>query len=71
MSVRHLEYLFKAMLRKPIAYCRNRGVRELVGEVLANNQAMLALGQKLGFQITPLPMTDRSELRLRLNISPA
>jgi hypothetical protein len=42
-----------------------------VGEVLANNQAMLALGQKLGFQITPLPMTDRSELRLRLNISPA
>jgi acetyltransferase len=62
--------LGSAMLRKLIAYCRNRGIRELVGEVLANNQAMLALGQKLGFQITPLPKTDRCELRLRLNISP-
>lgn len=54
-----------AMLRKLIAYCRNRGVQEIVGQVLAGNQAMLALGEKLGFTVHPLSDTDRVELRLR------
>ncbi len=56
-----------AMMRKLITYCRNRGIQEIVGQVLANNQAMLALGTKLGFTIHPLPDTDRVELRLRLD----
>lgn len=56
-----------AMLEKLIAYCVHRGIRELVGQVLANNQAMLALGQKLGFKVAPIPESDRCELRLHLD----
>jgi acetyltransferase len=56
-----------AMLRKLIAYCLKRGIREVIGQVLASNQAMLALGRKLGFEIAPIPDSDRCELRLLLD----
>ncbi len=42
--------LGRAMLEKMITYCRERGVGQLVGEVLAENEAMLGLAKRLGFR---------------------
>jgi acetyltransferase len=38
-----------------IAYARKEGIRQLYGEVLAENTGMLDLGRKLGFGIEPDP----------------
>ncbi len=38
-----------ALLAKMINYCRGRGTRALVGEVLAENERMLRLARRLGF----------------------
>ena len=38
------------LLQKLIRYTRERGTRELVGEVMADNRAMLALARACGFQ---------------------
>jgi acetyltransferase len=53
-------------MRKMIEYCRSRGTQEVVGEVLADNLAMLELTRKLGFEVTPLPDRGRCEVRLKL-----
>ncbi|MEW6251350.1 MAG: bifunctional acetate--CoA ligase family protein/GNAT family N-acetyltransferase [Planctomycetota bacterium] len=55
-----------ALMHKILGYCRSRGMREIVGEVLAENEAMLSLCRKLGFTVRPLPETGRCEVRLRL-----
>jgi acetyltransferase len=34
-----------------IRYCRERGVQELAGEVLVENEAMLRLVRRLGFKV--------------------
>lgn len=39
----------KALMRKVIAYCRSRQVSSVVGFILADNAAMLALARSLGF----------------------
>jgi len=54
------------LMQKMIRYCKGRGVQELVGEVLADNQAMLNLTAKLGFTARPLPEKGRCEVRLKL-----
>ena len=41
--------LGKALLQKMIRYCRERGVRELRGDVLEHNRRMLGLAESLGF----------------------
>ncbi len=56
-----------ALMQKILRYCRSRGIQEVVGEVLADNQAMLTLAAKLGFTVRPLPETGRCEVRLRLS----
>lgn len=43
--------LGSALMRKMIAYCRTRGSRRLVGEVLSDNDPMLRLMRSLGFEI--------------------
>ncbi len=58
--------LGSALLKKMIRYCRSRGTRELVGQVLRDNVAMLELTQKLGFEAQELPDLGRYEVRLRL-----
>ncbi len=57
------------MLDKMIRYCRGRGTRELVGDVLAGNADMLQLARSHGFEITPAP--DGDVVRLRLALAPA
>ena len=41
--------LGRALMKKIIRYCRDRGTGQLVGEVLAGNPAMLKLSTALGF----------------------
>jgi acetyltransferase len=58
--------LGSALMQKMIRYCQSRGTQEIVGEVLADNQAMLELTAKLGFTTRPLPEKGRCEVRLKL-----
>ena len=55
-----------ALMEKIIRYCRTRGTPAIVGQVLSDNVAMLNLTRRLGFEIKPLPDTDRCEVTLRL-----
>jgi acetyltransferase len=47
--------LGRRMLERLIAVARSRGLKTMVGQVLAVNQSMLALCGKLGFEISDHP----------------
>ena len=47
--------LGRALMKKIIRYCRDRGTGQLVGEVLAGNRAMLDLATEEGFTARNLP----------------
>jgi acetyltransferase len=53
-------------MQKMIEYCRQRGTREVVGQVLRDNAAMLKLTTRLGFTARDLPDSQLREVRLRL-----
>jgi acetyltransferase len=55
------------LMEKMIAYCRGRGIRQVVGEVLSTNRAMLTLAKRLGFARQPADMGDAVELVLDLS----
>ncbi|MBU0638434.1 MAG: bifunctional acetate--CoA ligase family protein/GNAT family N-acetyltransferase [Planctomycetes bacterium] len=59
--------LGSALMKKMIRYCKSRGLKEIVGQVLVDNHAMLNLTRKLGFEVHPLPDSERCEVRLRLS----
>jgi acetyltransferase len=54
------------MMEKLVAYCRQRGTREIVGEVLPQNARMIGLVRKLGFEVTPAGEEGVRTLRLVL-----
>jgi len=58
--------LGRALLAKMIDYCRGRGTQTIIGEVLSNNERMLALARKLGFVITPESTGEVKKLSLKL-----
>lgn len=41
------------LMSKLVTYCRERGIGQLAGEVVAGNDRMLALARDVGFKITP------------------
>ena len=43
------------LLRKILAYAKARGIREVYGQVLSENQRMLQLCDEFGFKMTPEP----------------
>jgi acetyltransferase len=43
------------MVSRLIDFARAHGVKEIYGDILADNAAMLAMVGELGFSITPLP----------------
>jgi acetyltransferase len=55
-----------ALLEKMIRYCRARGTREIVGQVLPDNRPMLELAHALGFTSRFLPEDGAVEVRLAL-----
>ncbi|WP_028989467.1 GNAT family N-acetyltransferase [Thermithiobacillus tepidarius DSM 3134] len=58
--------LGRILLDKMIRYCRARGLRELVGQVLADNTAMLGLARRFGFERHATPDPELVEVRLAL-----
>ena len=58
-----------ALLEKLIRYCRARGVRWLVGQVLPDNRAMLDLAHALGFKSRFSAAEGTVEVRLALQRS--
>ncbi|HVY79593.1 MAG TPA: bifunctional acetate--CoA ligase family protein/GNAT family N-acetyltransferase [Steroidobacteraceae bacterium] len=56
------------LLGKLIRYCRARGIRHLVGEVLVQNTRMLELAMSLGFECE---YTDAGLARVRLELTQA
>jgi len=58
--------LGSALLRKLMAYLRQRGVKVLTGLCLTENQAMLELARSLGFALTSDTAQGQVQLRLAL-----
>ncbi len=56
-----------ALMQKMIRYCRQRGTKEMVGDVLPENQAMLQLASDLNFVIQENPEEHLVRLRLALH----
>jgi acetyltransferase len=63
--------LGRALLEKLVRYCRTRATKEVVGQVLPDNHAMLSLADRLGFVRRTLPEDGVVEVRLRLDERPA
>ncbi|HLT26156.1 MAG TPA: GNAT family N-acetyltransferase, partial [Zeimonas sp.] len=59
--------LGRLLLTKMIDYCRRRGTREMVGEILSENDDMLRLAGRLGFTFEPDRETGTIRARLALN----
>lgn len=59
--------LGRMLLGKMIRYCRERGTRELVGEVLAENNRMLRLAKRFGFAQNHFTQGDIVSLTLDLS----
>ena len=56
------------LMRRLIAYARERGVRELVADVLPDNHRMLTLARDFGFTVESRPhASDPVRVRLRLD----
>ncbi len=58
--------LGRVLLEKIIRYCRAKGLQELVGEVLADNTAMLNLAKSLGFERHPTSDSEVIQVKLLL-----
>lgn len=54
------------LMRKIIDYCRQRGTREIVGDILRENQAMRTLATELGFKVIPGAATGSDVIEVRL-----
>lgn len=57
--------LGKLLMRRILEYARQRGIREIFGEVLRENRAMLGLSESLGFMQRP-SADDPSTVRVSL-----
>jgi len=58
--------LGRKLLDKMIHYCRSRGTKRIVGQVLRDNRRMLDLVYSLGFTGHPIPDEDVVEVTLEL-----
>lgn len=57
------------LAEKMIRYCRGRGIKELYGDILSENKAMLALARKLGFHVASCPEAGLRQVCLKLDRS--
>jgi acetyltransferase len=58
----HGKGIGSTLLQKCLSIAKRRGFQTVQGIVLRENQSMLAMGEKLGFQITRRPHADEFEL---------
>ena len=62
--------LGRLLLEKMIRYCRSRGTRAIVGDVLRDNEAMLGLAEDVGFRRVHSDETEIRRVRLELEHQP-
>jgi len=62
--------LGRALLEHMIAYCRDRGVAELIGQILAENAPMIALARRCGMTIELPPGARVAVAHLDLQAQP-
>jgi len=62
----HGKGIGSTLLQNCLAIAKRRGFEAVQGIVLRENRSMLAMGKKLGFQITRRPDADEFELVIRL-----
>lgn len=55
------------LMAEMIRYCKQRGIKEMVGTVLNDNEPMLKLARHLGFKVTRNIAADIVEITLPLN----
>jgi acetyltransferase len=58
--------LGEMLMRRIIAYARDRGIGEIFGDVLIGNDAMLALCRQIGFSVTEGQAAGTVRVSLRL-----
>ena len=58
--------LGRVLMEKMIRYCRPRGTRWMVGQVLADNRPMMKLAEQLGFTRVGYVEGDVIEIKLDL-----
>lgn len=63
--------LGRILMNKIIAYCKQRGLQEISGETLCQNDSLLGLVRRLGFSTVRSPDGDTFLLKLRLSDEPA
>ena len=61
-------HLGRCLMERIIDYCRSRGTRAMVGSILHENTAMLALARNCGF--TQLASDDATIVAVRLELNP-
>ncbi len=61
--------LGRALLKRMISYCQSRGTKEMVGQVMQENAAMLAFVEELGFTRARVDGENVYEVKLALNES--
>lgn len=61
------EGLGHMLMAEMIRYCKQRGIKEMVGTVLNDNEPMLKLARHLGFKVTRHVAADIVEITLPLN----
>jgi len=59
--------LGRALLQRMIAYCKSRGTKEMVGQVMQDNKAMLSFVGQLGFTKARIPNENVYEVTLDLS----
>ena len=57
------------LMQRLLEWAPLHGVREVVGEILAENHVMIDLARHLGFRLRPLP-ADRQIVEARLSLAP-
>lgn len=63
--------LGRALLEHMIEYCRQRGVGELIGQILAENAPMIALARRCGMEVELPPGASVAVAHLDLRAGPA
>jgi len=61
----------RALLQKAIDYCRERGKRALIGQIRADNEAMISLARRCGMEVETAPEASLAVAHLDLRPVPA
>jgi acetyltransferase len=63
--------LGRALMRRLIDYCREAGIGELTGEIMAANRSMLDLARSLGFELVAADEAGVMRARMQPDAAPA